>query len=500
MRYHEGQRQATDSRKEDAMSTTMQRAAPASARRDGILASFSRHMVDFAERYFPDAYVFVLLAILAVAAGVVMHGGAPLAVSRAFGDGFWNLIPFTMQMALVAISGYVVAMSPPVAAALRRLAQMPTTGRGAVVFIGVLSILLSLLNWGLSLIISGLLVREIARRTDIRLDYRAAGAAGYLGLGCGFTLGITSSAAQLQANAASIPPGLLPITGVIGFSETILTWQNGVTAIVIILISASICYFTTPSADKAKTAEDLGVTLQADGITPSKPTRPGDFLEFSPVLTILVVLLAFGWLWQTFSAGNPLITLSGLNTYNFVFILLGMLLHWRPRSLIEAFSKAMPSVSGVLLQFPFYAGIAQILTKVQNSAGATLSDTIAHWFVGASANSTVFSVLVGIYSATLGFFIPSAGGKWVIEAPYVMKAANEVGAHLGWTVMVYNIAETLPNFVNPFWMLPLLGILGLKSKDLIGYTAVQFLIHFPLVMLLAAALMATFAYHPPVMP
>jgi short-chain fatty acids transporter len=98
------------------MSTTMQRAAPASARRDGILASFSRHMVDFAERYFPDAYVFVLLAVLVVAAGVVMHGGAPLAVSRAFGDGFWNLIPFTMQMALVAISGYVVAMSPPVAA------------------------------------------------------------------------------------------------------------------------------------------------------------------------------------------------------------------------------------------------------------------------------------------------------------------------------------------------------------------------------------------------
>jgi short-chain fatty acids transporter len=440
------------------------------------------------------------MAVILVAAGAILHGGSPLAVSRAFGDGFWNLIPFTMQMALVAIGGYVVAMSPAVSAILRRLAGVPATARGAVVFVGVISILLSLLNWGLSLIFSGLLVREIARRRDIKLDYRAAGAAGYLGLGCGFTLGITSSAAQLQANAASIPASLLPITGVIGFSETILTWQSLLTTVIVTVLSATICYFTAPALAQVKTAEDLGVSLDNDSIEQKKPARPGDFFEFSPILTILIVLLALGWLWQTFQAGNPLITLSGLNTYNFVFLLLGILLHWRPRSLLEAFSKAMPSVSGVLLQFPFYAGIAQILTKVVNSKGVTLSDTIAHWFVDASANSTAFSFLVGIYSAVLGFFIPSAGGKWIIEAPYIMKAANDIGAHLGWTVMVYNIAETLPNFINPFWMLPLLGILGLKSKDLIGYTSVQFFIHFPIVMVLAALLMTTFSYHPPLLP
>ena len=467
---------------------------------ESALGRASARMVHFSERWFPDAYVFVLMAVVVIAVGAMLHGGSPLAVSQAFGDGFWNLIPFTMQMAVVAIGGYVVAMSPPVAALLRWMARRPRTGRGAIVFVGLLSIVLSLLNWGLSLIFSGLLVREIARRTDIKLDYRAAGAAGYLGLGCGFTLGISSSAAQLQANAASIPASLLPITGVIGFSQTILTWQNGVITLLVMVLSATICHFTAPVAEKAVTAADLGVKLDGDEIDVKKPERPGDFLEFSPVLTILIVLLALGWLWVTFSSGNPLITLSGLNTYNFVFLLLGILLHWRPRSLLTAFSKAMPSVAGVLLQFPFYAGIAQILTKVSNSKGITLSDTIAHWFVDASANSTVFSFLVGAYSAVLGFFIPSAGGKWVIEAPYIMKAANGVGANLGWTVMVYNIAETLPNFINPFWMLPLLGILGLKSKDLIGYTSMQFVVHFPIVMIIAAILMGTFAYHAPIMP
>jgi short-chain fatty acids transporter len=468
------------------------------AQSGGVLAHASGHIVHFCERWFPDAYVFVLIAVIVIAVAAIAHGGSPLAVSQAFGNGFWNLIPFTMQMAIVAIAGYVMAMSPPVAAVLRWLAKVPRTGRSAVVFIGLLSIFLSLFNWGLSLIFSGLLVREIARRSDIRLDYRAAGAAGYLGLGCGFTLGISSSAAQLQANASSIPASLLPITGVIGFSETILTWQNGVMVVLLMSLSAAICFFTAPPPGKIKTAQELGVVLDTDKVDAAKPSRPGDFLEFSPILTILIVLLAGGWFWMTFKSGNPLITLSGLNNYNFVFLLLGILLHWRPRSLLNAFSKAMPSVSGVLLQFPFYAGIAEILTKVTNARHLTLSDTIAHWFVGASSNSTVFSLLVGVYSAVLGFFIPSAGGKWVVEAPYIMKAANEVGAHLGWTVMVYNIAETLPNFINPFWMLPLLGILGLKSKDLVGYTAIQFCIHFPLAMIAAAILMATFTYHAPI--
>ncbi|NEE28976.1 short-chain fatty acid transporter, partial [Streptomyces sp. SID7982] len=138
----------------------------------------------------------------------------------------------------------------------------------------------------------------------------------------------------------------------------------------------------------------------------------------------------------------------------------GLLLHWRPRSFIDAFTKSIPSISGVVMQFPFYAGIAAILTGVTNDRGETLSDALANVFVSLTGGSVfIFATVVGLYSAFLGFFIPSAGGKWAIEAPYVMGAAQDVGADHGWTVMVYNIAETLPNFINPFWMLPLLGIL-----------------------------------------
>jgi short-chain fatty acids transporter len=475
-------------------------AAPPGTHDDHPLARLAGRFVAVAERWFPDAYAFVLIAVVVVAGGAILHGGSTLATSRAFYDGFWNLIPFTMQMALVAVGGYVVATSPPVHAGLERLARIPASGRQAIVLVGLLSIALSLLNWGLSLIFSGLFVRALARRGDLRLDYRAAGAAGYLGLGAGFTLGLSSSAAQLQATPESIPPALLAVTGVIPFSETIFTWQNGVMIVLVTLLSMAICWFTAPSGARVRTAADLGVSLVDAPPPAAHGGTPIERLEYSPVLTLLVVAIAFAWVIGAVIAGDALPSIANLNVYNFLFLFLGILLHWRPASLVAAFSRGVPTVAGVLLQFPFYAGMAQVLTHVKNAEGVTLSDTVANWFVGASGDASVFSVLVSGYSALLGLFIPSAGGKWVIEAPYIMAAANDVEAHLGWTVMVYNIAETLPNFINPFWMLPLLGILALKPRDLVGYTSVQFIFHLPIVLGAAALLMATFTYLPPAIP
>jgi short-chain fatty acids transporter len=131
--------------------------------------------------------------------------------------------------------------------------------------------------------------------------------------------------------------------------------------------------------------------------------------------------------------------------------------------------------------------------------GATLSHHIASLFV-AIADSDSFAVVMGVYSAVLGFLIPSGGGKWIIEAPYVMQAANELHVNLGWAVQVYNAAEALPNLINPFWMLPLLGVLGIKARDIVGFTFTQLLVHAPLVLIMLWAFSMTLAYTPPMMP
>ena len=153
----------------------------------------------------------------------------------------------------------------------------------------------------------------------------------------------------------------------------------------------------------------------------------------------------------------------------------------------------------MLIQFPFYGAIAAMLTQAKNTAGLSVSDQISHFFVSISTQET-FPLVIGVYSAVLGFFIPSGGGKWLLEAPYVMQAANDLKVHLGWAVQIYNAAEALPNLINPFWMLPLLGVLGLRARDIVGFTFLQLLVHLPLVLFLLWALAFTLQYHPPVMP
>jgi len=466
---------------------------------EGWLARAALRCAGFAERWFPDAWVFAALGVVLVAALALAFGATPRATARAFGTGYWSLIPFTLQMVFVVVGGYVVATAPVVARGIERLARVPKSGRGAVALVAALGMFASLLSWGFSLVFGGLLVRALARRPELRMDYRAAGAAAYLGLGAVWALGLSSSAAQLQANPASMPTALLAITGVLPFAQTILLWQSLLLAAVLIAVSVALAWWSAPNAAAAQTAADCGVDVALPAPATATPMRPGDRFAHSPLLTVLLSLLAFGWLADAFASKPATVAIADLNTYNLLFLSLGLLLHWRPASFLDAVAKAVPGTSGVLIQFPLYGGVAAMLTSAAGADGLTLAQHLSQAFVRVASTDT-FAPVMGAYSALLGFFVPSGGGKWLVEAPYVMQAANTLHVHLGWAVQVYNAAEALPNLVNPFWMLPLLGILGLKARDLVGFTFVQLLVHVPLVLGLLWLLGLTLDYVPPVMP
>src|SRR5262249_23069360 len=185
------------------------------AKDEGILARVALRFAAWAERWYPDAYIFVAASLVVVAAAAMLRGASPVIVAKAFADGFWSLIVFTLQVSMISITGYAVATSPPVLRLIERSAMLPRSGRAAVAVVAAVRTILSLLNWSVSITFSALLVRALARRTHLRMDYRAAGAAAFLGAGGTWALGLTSAAAQIQANAASLPKSLLPITGVI---------------------------------------------------------------------------------------------------------------------------------------------------------------------------------------------------------------------------------------------------------------------------------------------
>ena len=455
-------------------------------------------MTAWSERWIPDAFVFALLAtVVVVVAALVATPTGVVDVASLWGTGFWELIPFTMQMALVIITGYVLASSPPVGALIRRLAAVPADPRAAAAWVTFFALVSSWFNWGFSLAFSAVLAREVARRVP-SADYRALGAASVLGLGSIWAQGLSGSAALQMASPGALQPrirdivaadGLVP-DGIVALTHTIFLWQSLLSVLIEIVLVVTVMWLAAPPASRARTARDLGIALDDADEVPRMPVdalTPGTWLEHSRVLSLFIVALGGTYLFRYFAqAPQPLNALT-LNVVNLTFLLLGVLLHGTPARLLHAVRVATPSVWGVILQYPFYAGIAAIIT------GTHLSQQLADVFVGISTPAT-YPAVVAVYSAVLGVFVPSGGSKWVVEAPYVMAAAHTLKVHLGWMVAVYDLGEALANLVQPFWMLPVLGVLGLKARDIMGYTFVVFVVLTPVVLLLVGLLGLTLPY------
>ncbi len=453
------------------------------------LERFAQRATAWTERWMPDAFVFALgatiVVVLAAAAVDPDVRQSPLRVVDAWGAGFWTLIPFTLQMVMMIVGGYVLASSPPVVRVLVRVAGWPRTAKGAVLLVALVAMTSSLLNWGFSLIVSAVLAREVARRVP-SADYRALGASSFLGLGTVWAQGLSGSAALQMARASSMPPKLAQMVGEIPLTETIFSWQSLACVVVEMAIVSLAVWLYAPAEGRGRTAASLGIDLG-----PSEPPRlpaptvPGERLEHSPLLLLPVVGIGFAYLAHTIGAHASTIpeALNALdfNNINLLLLVLGALLHWTPASLMRAVRDATPATWGVLLQFPFYAGIFGIMT------GTRLSEAIAALFVRASTPG-LYPAMILTYSGVLGLFVPSGGAKWMIEAPYVLQSAHELGVHGGWMVVTYNLGEAIANLLQPFWMLPILALLGLRARDIMGYTYLVALVLFPVALVLVTLL------------
>ena len=464
----------------------------------GPIARMALALTDWTERWVPDAFVFALLGtLIVVIAGVTATPSSLAQVVDAWGRGFWELIPFTLQMSLVIITGHVLATSRPMGRVIRMVAAWPRTPRGAVALVTFIALTSSWINWGFSLVFSAVLGREIARRVE-GVDYRAIAAASFAGLGSIWAQGLSGSATLQMATAGALPPEIRDIVshggvvagGIIPFRQTIFLWQSLVSVVVEVAVVTTVMWLATPPAGRGRTARDLGIDLGDREIEPPlavKSPTPGAWLEHSPILTLAVVGLGGWYLARYFMQADEPLNAINLNIVNLTFLLAGFLLHRTPARLMHAVQVATPAVWGVILQFPFYAGIAGIITATH------LNDRLADLFVSVST-ATTFPALVAVYSGVLGVFVPSGGSKWVIEAPYVMAAAHSLKVHLGWVVVTYNLGEAVANLVQPFWMLPILGLFKLSARDVMGYTFVVFLALVPVVLLLVTLLGVTLPY------
>jgi hypothetical protein len=309
----------------------------------GLLVRCGLALANWSERWFPDPLVFALVGIGVVFLFGLLLRESPAKLAIQGGKNFWALVPFTMQMVMIIIGGYVVASTPLVYRAIRWLAGIPRSPRGAIAIVALFSMLTSLISWGLSLIFSGLYVRELTQRVK-GMDYRAAGAAAYLGLGAVWAMGVSSSAAMLMATKGAIPPSLFSISGLIPLTQTIFLWQSIATTAVLIVVSVLVAYLSAPSAENARTAEHYGIRHEPITVPLEPKTKPGEWLEYSPLLNILVAALLCWYLVDVFrSSPQGALAALDLNTYNLTFITAGLLLHWRPKRFVKAVADCIPA-------------------------------------------------------------------------------------------------------------------------------------------------------------
>lgn len=434
------------------------------------LSRLATALTALSQRWIPSAFaIAVLLTFVTFGLAMGVGGASPMQAVIEWGDGFWTLLPFAMQMSLVILTGYIVSAAPAVDRLFSRLAAMPRSPRGAVVLMALVSMGLAWFHWGLSIVGCAMFVRHVAR-AQRHVDYRLLVAAAYFGMGATWHSGLSASAPLLVATPGHF---LEDRIGVIPITQTIFHPFNLVLTVVVVVLLAALAAALHPRPSDTVSVEPERLEMLGRFAPPDPPrTRTAAaFIDHSWWLNGLVGGIGVTWLVWHFTSRGFVLTLDVLN---FAFLMLGILLHRSPASLLAASEQGASLLAGVVLQFPFYAGMYGIIQ------GTGLSEALGAW-IAQAANPRAFPLLLYWYSGVVNYFVPSGGSKWAIEAPYLVEAAERLGLGVDQVVMAYAWGDMATDLIQPFWALPLLAAARLDFRDIMGYATLVFLVYAALV-------------------
>jgi len=437
----------------------------------------------------PDPFVIavgltLLTAILAVTLGFsdqATVGGKANAMLDSWrgSDGLWKFLAFGMQMCLILVTGHALAASRPVRRMIDSLASMPRSAAGAAAMVGFFAIVCGLINWGLGLIVGALLAREVARSLRSR-GIRAHGgllaAAGYTGL-IAWHGGLSGSAPlkmTSQAEAVSVLPASvvesLTVDGVFGgvsLSETVFSPMNLFVSGGLLVIVPLVLWMLTPraSGDGVDEIVEMQVTDDVEWRDLDEGRLNGfpDWIERSPIVVWVLAIGLLAGFWRFASVSSVLKV--GPNEINMVMLALGLILHGSVRSYVDAAEDGARGCSGIILQFPLYAGIMGM------GVSSGLVADFSHW-IGTLATETTAPLVTFVSAGVVNLFVPSGGGQWGIQGPIALSTGAEVGVSPGKMIMAVAYGDQLTNMLQPFWALPLLAITRVKAREIVGYTAV----------------------------
>ena len=468
----------------------------------GVIERVGFRISEIVERWMPSPFVFaILLTYLVYGAGLLATDSGPVELLEFWYGGFWAFLGFSMQMVLILMTGFVIAYHPRVNAILQRLAEIPNSGAQAAAFVGFISMSLAWVHWGFSLIMGAIFAREmgkVAHRKGITVHYPLLAVAGYMGLGLTWHWGISGSAPLQLTDANNIGEGtgFEFLTSTVPAAETIFHPYALTLTVLSTLFASAVLYVLAPSGKRAKGITEYvdeaelfdsaadGGTDAADASDPvDEPPAavddvPAERMNNSRVIGGLVALSGVAILAVQF-AGQGLNAFT-LNAVNFGFLFAGLLIYQRPAYYRDRFNEAAGAAAGIVLLFPFFAGIQGIM------ASSGLALLLAEGLLDVSTAAT-YPVIAWIVGSVANLFVPSGGGEWLVVGPSVLQAAQELGVPYGQATIAYAVGDAHTNLLNPFWALPLLAITNVRAREMFGY-AIAMLI--ALIPFLAVALYA----------
>ncbi|MCR2044695.1 short-chain fatty acid transporter [Anaerosalibacter massiliensis] len=440
-----------------------------------MFKKFTNGCVSLVQNYLPDAFIFaIFLTILTFILGIIFTGQSPLDMLVHWGNSFWDLLGFSMQMALVLVTGHTLASSPPVKKGLRKMASIPKTPTQAIFAVSFVSALACWINWGFGLVIGALYAMELVKQVR-DVDYRlliASAYSGFLvwhgGISASIPLTLATSTADLKGMTAGAVTGIIPTT------QTIFAPFNLVISFAIILTLPLINRAMHPEKGETVTVDvnllENSADEEAAEAELSKNDTPADRIENSRIISIITGIFGLVYIVYYFSThGFDL----NLDILNFIFLILGMIFHKTPRRFIKAVGEAVTGAAGIILQFPFYSGIMGMMIGA-NPEGASLASLISEWFVSISTVKT-FPLFSFLSAGIVNFFVPSGGGQWAVQAPIMMPAGKALGVPAAKTAMSIAWGDAWTNMIQPFWALPALGIAGLGARDIMGFCIIDLL-------------------------
>ena len=423
------------------------------------------------QRYLPDPYLLaIILTVITFLMALVFTDRPFTSLLGDWYKGIFDLFVFILQALLIAVTGFTFARAPVVSRLLDRVASIPKTQGQAGVTIMLATAVTSLLSWGLGLVTAGVLARQIAKQMPVNYGYLVAAAYG------GFMVwasGVSSTIALAIATPGSSMNAIEQETGTVTpLTQSILPWWN-VGPVVLLLIALSFYYYkVAPSGgmlseeDQRKIAEEDQASEVSEEDDEESDETPARWMENSPIFTLVLMALMVGYFTVRLSSGDFNLSLNELIA---VFFLLGWLAHWRPIRYIRTFQNSIRAAGPIALQFPLYGGLMGMMTK------SGLSEVIGGWFVAFSSAATL-PFWSFISSIIISLFIPSGGGHWVVQGPFMVPAASELGADQAMTAMGVAYGEQVANMLQPFWALPILAIVGLGIRQVMGYEVLAFVI------------------------